>query len=81
MENLEAVGDYISGFNPLAARRLIRKLIEVAESPTIFPDRGRSISPTRRELLVVKPYLIRYAVTSDAVYILKIRHMARRPER
>ena len=80
IENLEAVGDYISGFNPFAAQRLIRKLIEAAESLTIFPERGRPVGLIRRDLSVVRPYLIRYAVTADAVYILNIRHMAQRPE-
>lgn len=80
IENLEAVGDYISGFNPFAAKRLTRELIDAAESLTIFPGRGRPVGLTRRDLPIVKPYLIRYAVTADAVYILKVRHMAQRPE-
>jgi len=81
IENLEAIGDYIGRFSPRAAGGLVQKLIESAESLTLFPERGRPLSLTRRELPVVRPYLIRYAVTPDAVYILKIRHMAQRPER
>jgi len=80
LENLEAAGGYIRDFNPTAAQRLIRRLVDAAESLAIFPERGRAISLTRRELPVVKPYLIRYAVTPDEVQILKIRHSARRPE-
>ena len=80
LENLEAAGSYIRDFNPGAAQRLTRRLVDAAESLADFPERGRAISPTRRELPVVRPYLIRYAVTPDEVQILKIRHMARRPE-
>ncbi|MDY6922679.1 MAG: type II toxin-antitoxin system RelE/ParE family toxin [Pseudomonadota bacterium] len=80
LENLEAIGSYIRDFNPGASRRLTQRLVEVAESLAVFPDRGRAISATRRELPVVRPYLIRYAVTPDEVHILKIRHAARRPE-
>jgi len=45
-----------------------------------FPQRGRSIRGTdMRELVSVRPYMIRYRVTGEAVIILRIRHAAQRP--
>jgi toxin ParE1/3/4 len=52
----------------------------VAESLTEFPDRGRDAGEGMREMTVVRPYVIRYRVAEDAVFILRIRHSARMPE-
>jgi len=77
--DLAAIRAYVGQFNPLAAARLSADLMTAAESLALHPNRGRSISPKRRELAVVPPYLIRYRVATDAVYISTIRHGARRP--
>ena len=45
-----------------------------------FPDRGRPVGNGRRELTIVRPYLIRYVVVGGAVRILSVRHAARRRE-
>ncbi len=81
VENLEAIGAYVAGFNPLAAQRFTRKLIAAAESLTEFPDRGQAVRSGTRDLLAIPPYLIRYVVLPDEIRIIKIRHSARRPER
>jgi len=78
IEDLQSIGAYVAGFNPFAAERLTQRLIDTAESLRSFPERGRAISATRRELLTVKPYSIRYSVTDSEVYILNLRHTARR---
>jgi toxin ParE1/3/4 len=78
--NLEAIGDYISAFNPAAAQRLAAKLIELAESLAEFSERGRDVGEDRREMTIVWPYILRYRVKGDTVYILRIRHGAREQE-
>jgi plasmid stabilization system protein ParE len=72
---LEAVREYIEQFNPLAAERVAQRLFAAGESLANFPERGRSIG-RRRELVVVRPYIIRYRVTASRVDILAIRHAA-----
>jgi toxin ParE1/3/4 len=75
--NLEAIIAYISAFNPPAAQRLAERLIAVADSLAEFPERGRQVGDGRREMTVVWPYVVRYRIAEDAVYILRIRHGAR----
>ncbi len=75
--DLRAIQAYVATFKPLAAQRLAARLVSAARSLETAPDRGRSISRGRRELTVIPPYLIRYAVFPDRVVILEIRHGAR----
>ena len=46
----------------------------------MFAEKGRPAIHETRELTSVKPYVIRYAVRQDRVYVIRIRHAARRPE-
>lgn len=76
VEHLEAIVTYISAFNPAAAARLADRLVEVADSLAEFPDRGRDAGGGRREMTTVWPYILRYRVEGDTVFILRIRHGA-----
>ena len=78
--NLDAIADYISAFNPAAAQRLVARLIEVADSLAEFSERGRDVGEGRREMTVVRPYVLRYRVEAERVIILRIRHGAREAE-
>jgi addiction module RelE/StbE family toxin len=78
--NLEAIAGYISAFNPAAADRLARRLIELADSLADFPDRGRDAGEGRREMTIVWPYVLRYRAEEDRVIILRIRHGAQQEE-
>lgn len=75
---LETIRAYISEFNLHAAQRLTRRLLEAADLLSEFPDRFRP-SGSARELVVVRPYVIRYRVRADHVLILRVRHGAQRP--
>jgi toxin ParE1/3/4 len=55
------------------------RLIEIAQGLESLSERGRPISRNRRELTVVWPYLIRYRIEADNVYVLEVRHGAQRP--
>jgi plasmid stabilization system protein ParE len=50
----------------------------MAESLATHPHRGRAVYGSVRELVVVRPYLIRYRVTEEAVQIMRIKHGAQR---
>jgi addiction module RelE/StbE family toxin len=78
--NLTDIRAYIGSFNPLAAQRFALRLWNAAESLAEHPERGRMIGKGRRELAVVRPYLIRYRIMAEGVEILTIRHGARRPD-
>ena len=73
---LAAIVDYIEEFDPTAARRLGLRLLDLAESLRDFPDRGRPIAQGRREMVTVRPYILRYIHDGDTVVILGIRHAA-----
>ena len=79
MENAAEITGYVRDFSPAAAARLDMQFVDVAESLATFPEHGRPIGRGRREILVVKPYVIRYVVVDDEVRLLSIRHGARRP--
>lgn len=78
--SLEAIVTYISAFNPAAAGALAAKLIAVADSLEVFPDRGRDAGVGRREMTIVWPYILRYRIADDDVIILRVRHGARQEE-
>lgn len=77
--DLIAIQAYVRQFAPLAAQRLALRLRSVADSLTDQPDRGRPITMGRREIVTVRPYLIRYRISGARVEILTIRHGARWP--
>ena len=78
IHELETIKAYIAEVNPLAAQRLTLRLVAAADGLADYPDRFRASGRTR-ELVVVRPYVIRYRVTADRVIILRVRHGARRP--
>jgi plasmid stabilization system protein ParE len=77
---LEAIRTYIGAFNPLAAQRMSLRLIAAADSLGDLSAR-HSVAGPAREMVAVRPYVIRYRVAADCVIILRVRHGARRPMR
>lgn len=79
LADLAAIRAYIDQFSPLAAQRMALRLKAAADSLDRFPDRGRPVAPSIRELTVINPYIIRYQVLADRVGIIRIRHGAQEP--
>ena len=79
MESAAEITGYVRDSSPAAAARLEMQFVTVAESLATYPERGRPIGRGRREILVARPYVIRYVLVSDEARILSIRHGARRP--
>lgn len=76
--DLAAIVHAISVHNPEAARQMARVLTARALALAEHPKRGRVLakhSDVRR--LVVRPYLILYRVTHEAVQVLRFAHGAR----
>jgi plasmid stabilization system protein ParE len=56
-------------------------LLAAADSLSEFAERGRPTHGGIRELTALSPYLIRYRIAGDTVFILRVRHGAQRPNR
>jgi plasmid stabilization system protein ParE len=74
VEHLEAIVTYVAVFDPAAASRLAAKLVKIADSLAEFSDRGRDAGGGMREMTTVWPYILRYRVAGDTVFILRVRH-------
>jgi addiction module RelE/StbE family toxin len=79
LRDLDRIWDYIHQFNPLAAQRMALRLQAAGESLAHFPLRARG-KVRYRELVVIRPYIIRYRVVGERVEIITIRHGAQRPD-
>lgn len=79
LREIEAVVGYTSPFNPVAAQRLFDRLTALGESLAESPERGRTASRDRRELVTVLPYVLRDRIVGHDGVIERVRHSARRP--
>jgi addiction module RelE/StbE family toxin len=79
LRDLDLIQSYIGQFDPTAAVRIVNALIDAGDSLEAFPNRGRPGAHRRRELPSVPPYVIRYRVVVDDVFIEAVKHGARRP--
>lgn len=78
LAHVEAIRIYIGQFDPAAAQRLAARLIDAGNRLRVFPRRGRSVGDGFRQLALIRPYLIRYRIEQGTVYIVGVRHGARR---
>jgi toxin ParE1/3/4 len=80
LRDLAGIRAYIGQFAPLAAQRFTTRLVATVESLTIQPHRGRPVGRGARELVAVRPYLVIYRVTADAVQFIHIKHGAQQAD-
>jgi plasmid stabilization system protein ParE len=59
---------------------LAERLLALGDSLTDFPKRGRDVGEGKREMTIVWPYILRYRVEEETVFILRIRHGAQRED-
>lgn len=78
--HLEAIVAYVGAVNPAAAVRLGQRLVALADSLETYPNRGRDAGEGQQDISVVWPYIMRYRVEGEKVFILRIRHGARGEE-
>ncbi|TCS13980.1 type II toxin-antitoxin system RelE/ParE family toxin [Caulobacter sp. BK020] len=74
--DIEGIHAYIAQVAPLAAGRFISRLIATVESLADQPLRGRPLYGQVREMVAVRPYVVRYRVRGGAVQIIRIKHSA-----
>jgi len=79
LTQLADIYDYWNELNPYAATDLYNLLFEAGHSLANIPRRGRLVRNKRyREIVVIRPYAVRYRITKTTVYIIRVRHTARR---
>lgn len=61
---------------PLAAQRMAARFLAAIETLERHPQRGCPVSRGLRELLIVRPYMIRYRIRAGTVEVIRIRHAA-----
>jgi toxin ParE1/3/4 len=85
LANLEEIFEFIQRDSPQNARAMIRRLLDSIDDLRTLPH--RYAVPRRRAArnrtvrsMPVRPYLVRYRIDekSKAVFVLRIRHGARR---
>jgi plasmid stabilization system protein ParE len=64
-------------YAPIAAARFVARFVAAGESLEAFTERYRA-SGKARELVTVRPDVIRYRVEPEAIVILGVRHGALR---
>lgn len=79
VDDIRGIIRYIAQHNPAAARDIAARLFTLGHSLKDFPRRGR-LAGNCRELTTVPPYILRYTVEGDTVFILSVRHGARNPD-
>ena len=75
LEDLGQIADYIALDDPVAAKRLIRKVFTKAELLQDFPEMGpvpHDLPDSRYRHLVVRPLRIFYRIESDMVFIVYV---------
>lgn len=77
--DLDQIAAYIAMFDSGAAIRIRSELESLGNSLSAFPNRGRPSVRGTREMVTVRPYIVRYRVVREHVLILSIRHSARLP--
>ncbi|MDH4988755.1 type II toxin-antitoxin system RelE/ParE family toxin [Aminobacter anthyllidis] len=76
MADIEAIGDYISQFNPAAATKLIRRMAERWELLATQPHSGAERTDLLPELrhVVLGEYVTFYRVEGAGILILRVLH-------
>ena len=81
--DLEQIYDYISQDSPVAASRLVARLIERSRQLADNPFEGRETDEPNARVIVAPRlrYLIFYTIIVDEIHITHIRHTSRRRPR
>ena len=78
IEDLQRVVEFVENKNPYAARRIAIDLQEGVDKLKHFPEVGlpvlKAVDPEKIRDLYVGAYTIRYLISQDVIYILRVWH-------
>ncbi|MBB3346865.1 type II toxin-antitoxin system RelE/ParE family toxin [Sphingomonas sp. BK069] len=80
LEDLDRIFPFIATHGNQAARLVAERLIAFGKSLRAFPRRGGPTCAGCREMTTVPPYILRYEIEEETVFIRSIRHGARLPD-
>ncbi len=72
LDDVARIYDYIAAFTSTAVQDMARRLFEADGGLLILPHRGRPLPDGRRELIIVRPYIIVHRVWGAEVRILAV---------
>lgn len=75
LEDLDRIADYIALDNPLAARNLVRRVMESVERLTDFPEAGskpKELKSTPCRQLEIAPLRLFYRIAEKQILILHV---------
>ena len=81
LEDLASLYAFIAQDNPLAARRMVQRIVEAVE--TLLPEhphigRAGRVPGTRELAIADTPYVVPYRVHHSVLQVLAVHHGARR---
>ena len=77
---LGLIREYIEQFDPVASRLVADRIIESTKRLEDYPESGRPADHPFRELVTVRPYILKYRIDGDTVFIVSVRHAAQRAD-
>ena len=80
LTDLDEAAAFVSQDNPLAAKRIVRRIRNVARLLSDQPDAGRPgrVHGTRELVIAGTPFILPYRVVRNSVQILRVLHGARK---
>jgi addiction module RelE/StbE family toxin len=80
LDDLRRIHDYISKDNPIAASRVVTRLIDRSMALAQAPHQGREVDEPDARVIVVPRfrYFIFYMIDGDEIKITHIRHTSRK---
>ena len=78
LARLEAEGDYIARDSPVAAARVIARIMDAVDDLAIHPLKGRQgrVMGTRELVIPRTSYIVAYRVRGQIVEVLAVQHAA-----
>lgn len=79
-QDLDSVYEYVAQENPLAAKKIVLKILDSIDSLKAFPTIGRPgrLAHTRELVISATPFIVIYKIREDIIYIIRIYHTSRR---
>lgn len=78
--DLEEIDRYIRQDNPIAALKIVERVLDAIEYLSTYPSMGRpGRVPKTRELIISRtPFIVIYQIRQNMIFVLRILHGARK---